>query len=88
MTDEVADHRAVLLLDPGLVVLAVGSGTGELDAPLGALLDQRFVDEHAVVVRVDASDGEGQLPSDGLQSCHHQGLLPRQQGQISVATRL
>ena len=79
MTDVVADHRAVLLLNPGLVVLAVRPGTSELDAPLGAVLDQRLVDEYAVVVRVDAFDGEGQLPCDGLQSCHHQGLLPGQQ---------
>ena len=80
MTDEVADHRAVLLLDPSLVVLAVRPRTGELDAPLGAVLgesivDESFVDEYAVVVRVDAFDvdafdREGQLaPSDGLQSC-------------------
>ena len=48
MTDEVADHAAVLLLDPGLVFLAVRPGTGELDAALGAVLDQRFVDEHVV----------------------------------------
>ena len=71
MTDEVADHRAVLLLDPSLVVLAVRPGPDELDAPLGAVLgesfvDESFVDEYAVVVRVnafdvDAFDREGQL---------------------------
>ena len=32
-----ADHRSVLLLDPGLVVLPVGAGTGELNAPVGAV---------------------------------------------------
>ena len=76
MTDEVADHGAVLLLDPGLVVLAVGPGPGELDAPLGAVLGESIVDEYAVVVRVDAFDGEGQLPSDGLQSCQPPGTAP------------
>ena len=40
MTDKVADHRAVLLLNPGLVVLAVRPGPGELDAPLGAVLGE------------------------------------------------
>ena len=84
MTDEVADHGAVLLLNPGLVVLAVGPGTGELDAPLGAVLgesivDESIVDEYAVVVRLDAFDWEGQLSPDSLQSRHHQGLLPSQQ---------
>ena len=58
MTDVVADHRAVLLLNPGLVVLAVGPGTSELDAPLSAVLGEsivdEYVDEYAVVVRVDA----------------------------------
>ena len=53
MTDEVADHRAVLLLNPGLVVLAVRPGTGELDAPLGAVLGDGFVDEYAVIARTD-----------------------------------
>ena len=56
MTDEVADHRAVLLLNPGLVVLEVRPGTGELNAPLSAVLGESFVDEYAVVVRVDAFD--------------------------------
>ena len=42
MTDEAADHRAVLLLNPGLVVLAVGPRTGELDAPLSAVLGESF----------------------------------------------
>ena len=64
MTYEVADHRAVLLLNPGLVVLAVRPRPGELDATVGAVLDHRLVDEHAVVthsalVRVDTPDAEG-----------------------------
>ena len=54
MTYEVTDHRSVLLLNPGLVVLAVRPGTGELDAPLGAVLGESIVDEYTVVVRVDA----------------------------------
>ena len=62
MTDEVADHGPVLLLNPGLVVLAVRPGPGELDAPLGAVLGESIVDEYAVVVRVDAFDWEGALP--------------------------
>ena len=55
MADEATDHGSVLRLDPGLVILAVGSGTSELDATFGAVLYQRLVDEHAVIVRVDAS---------------------------------
>ena len=49
MTDETAYHGAILLLDPGLVVATVRPGPGELDAMVGTVLDQRLVDEHAVV---------------------------------------
>ena len=85
MTDETAYHGAVLLLDPGLVVAAVRPRPGELDAMVGAVLDRRLVDEHAVVihsalVRVDTPDGEGQPLPDGSQSRNHQGLLPGQEG--------
>ena len=59
MADEASHHGTVLLLNLRLVVAAVRSGTGELDASIGAVLDQRFVDEHAVVVGVNAEDGKG-----------------------------
>ena len=56
MTDEVADHRAVLLLDPGLVVLAVRPRTGELDAPLGAVLGESIVDESSLMNTLSLSE--------------------------------
>ena len=77
---EPADYRTVLLLDPCLVVLAVGPGAGELDSPVGTVLHQGLVDKDAVVVRIDPEDRERQLPGDGLQALDHQGLLPGQQG--------
>ena len=80
MADEASYHGTVLLLNPGLVVAAVGSGPGELDAAVGAVCDQRFVDERAVVIGVDAKDGKGQLLRDGLQPLHNQRLLPGQEG--------
>ena len=85
MTDETAYHGTILLLDPGLVVAAVRPRPGELDATVGTVLDQRLVDEHAVVthsalVRVDTPDGEGQPLPDGFQTRNHQGLLPGQKG--------
>ena len=96
MTGEVADHGSVLLLNPGLVVLAVRPRTGEFDAPPGAVLCESIVDEYAVVVRVNAFDGEGQLPPDGLQALDptrdysraSSGTASVQPVQISVATRL
>ena len=57
MTGEVADHGSVLLLNPGLVVLAVRPGTGELDAPPGAVLCESIVDEYAVVVLNQSQGG-------------------------------
>ena len=94
MTDEVAGHGAVLLLNPGLVVLAVGPGPGELDAPLSAVVGESFVgesfvgesivDEYAVVVRVDAFDWEGQLSPDGLQSCPTRDCSRASSGTASV----
>ena len=71
MADEASDDRLVLLLNPRLVVLAVGPGTGELYATLTAVLGEGCVDDHVVVILVNAADEEGQLPPDGLQSCNH-----------------
>ena len=42
------------------VELPVRPGTGELDAPIGAVLGEGVVDEHAVVVGVYPEDGKGQ----------------------------
>ena len=56
MSDEAAYHRAVLLLYPCLVILAVRSRPGELDAPILTVTDKGLVYEHAVVVRVYAAD--------------------------------
>ena len=58
MTDETPYHGTVLLLDPGLVVTAVRPRLGELDTAIDTVLDQRLVDERAVVVRVDTTDRE------------------------------
>ena len=95
MADEAAQHVAVLLLNPCLIIAAVCSGPGELDAALGAVPDQRLVDERAVVVGVDASDGERQPLPDGFQSstirdCSlaSRGTASVQPVQTSVATRL
>ena len=56
MTQKTANHRSILLLHPGLIVLPVRSGTGELDASIGTVLGEGVVNEHAVVVGIDAED--------------------------------
>ena len=58
MTDETAYHGTILLLDPGLIVATVCPGPGELDTAIDAVLDQRLVDERAVVIRVDTTDAK------------------------------
>ena len=67
MSDEASDHRAVLVLYPRLIVLAVRPGAGELYVPLLTLPHQSLVDEHAVVVGVYAADRYREDPGDGFQ---------------------
>ena len=43
-------------------------------------LGEGVVDEHTVIVGVDAEDEKGQLSGNCLQSCRHQGLLSGQHG--------
>ena len=84
MAQEPADHRAVLLLNPSLIVLPVRQGTGELDATFGAVIGQGVVDEHAAVVGVDATNGKGQLRRDGLQSATTRDCSLASSGTASV----
>ena len=58
--DKPAHHRSVLLLDKGLVVLPVGTTAGERDLRCRAIIPHRLVDEHAVVVGVEAEQRERQ----------------------------
>src|SRR5262249_45322375 len=77
---EAADDRAVLLLDPGLVILVVSPRARELPALLLAVGQECLVDEGTVVVRVDPLDRDGELAAEHLQGLHYQGLLTRHQG--------
>ena len=87
MADETPDHATILQLDPSLIIAAVRPGTGQLDAMTGAVLDQHFVYECAVVIRVDPANGNGQLAADGLQPFYNQGLLLGQQQYSLVVER-
>ena len=80
MARKPSKHGAVLLLYPGPVITAVSPGTGGFDPLLTGPIQQGFVDEGAVVVRVNAQDEKGQLPSAGFQAFQYQGLVPGQQG--------
>ena len=58
IADQSAHDRAVLLLDPSLIVLAVGPRPCDLQTVIAAPSDNRFVHEQAVIVKVDAGAAE------------------------------
>src|SRR3954447_20035626 len=76
---DAADHGAVLLLDEGLVVFAIGSTAREGDALRLAVIPYGLVDEHAVVVRVEPEQIEGHQLAQFAQHILEQHLLADQQ---------
>lgn len=73
------DDRAVLLLDPGLIVLPIGAAAGEPYSRLQAVVADGLVDKHGVVVRVESAQYHGQPSPQLMQHGHEQGLLPHQE---------
>ena len=59
-------HASRMILLPHCEMLS-----GDSIPPIGAVLGEDSVADHAVVVRVDAADGIGQLPACGLRPGHH-----------------
>ena len=55
LADELANDRSILLLHPGLIVLAVRPGTGKLQARSSAVVQNRFVAECTVVIRIETA---------------------------------
>jgi len=61
------DDRVVFLFDEAVIVLAIGSGSGEGN-PLDTAVAQEFVvNELSTIVGVDAKDGKGELATQTLQ---------------------
>jgi hypothetical protein len=58
VADRPPDHRPVFLLDPGLVVLAIGAAARELNPRVEAIIPHGLVHEHAVIVCVQSQQGE------------------------------
>ena len=85
--DEAAYTRTNHPLDPRLAILPAISKTGELNATLGAIVDQRLVDERVAIARVYAKDGEGQALVDGFQSLNNPGPLPWPGGEQLQSSR-
>ena len=73
------DHGPVLLLDPRLVVLSIGTAARELDPRGEAVISHGIVHEHAVVVRVQSEEGEGQQLAHFAQHLGQQSLFAHQQ---------
>jgi hypothetical protein len=57
VTDETSNHRSILLLDPRLIVLSIWPGPCEDHFLLITKGYNRFVDERAIVVGIDAQKG-------------------------------
>src|ERR1700724_539450 len=57
IADRAAHDRAILLLHPSLVVLAIGTAARELDPHLLAIIPNGLVLEHAVMVGVQPEQG-------------------------------
>jgi hypothetical protein len=58
IANHTAHNRAVLLLDPGLIVLAIRAAARELGTGDPAILLHGLVHEHAVIVRVEPEQRE------------------------------
>jgi hypothetical protein len=60
IADEAADEQAVALLDPGLIVLAIGPAAGKANLAALTPTQQAVIDELAAVVAVPVAQGKGQ----------------------------
>ena len=78
VSEVLADDRAVLALDEGVVVAAAGSGLGELVDVEGLQPGGDFVvDELRTVVGVESADVEGERPEQGFEDGGEQGVSMR-----------
>ena len=71
---------AVLLLDPGLVVLLVGARACLHELTGLAVVEDRLVHEGTIVVRVHAEHGKGKLFLGDGQRLDHQRLIAQRHG--------
>jgi len=79
VANRVPNDRAVLLLDPGLVVLAIRTASRELHARCLAVVPHGLVHEHAVVVRVEPKQRERKQLAQLSQHLGQQILFAHQQ---------
>jgi hypothetical protein len=96
VTDETSNHRSILLLDPRLIVLSIWPGPCEDHFLLITKGYNRFVDERAIVVGIDAQKGGGGIRPRNTESpsttsdCSRSssGVASVQPDATSVITRL
>src|SRR5208282_5677297 len=91
VSGQTANHRAVLLLDPGLIVFVISARAGPFDAVLVAIALKRFIHEGAVVIGIKAAQSERKALCDGVDPFDHQTLFPYHEccafGPAAVNTR-
>jgi hypothetical protein len=60
IANQTADNGPILLLDMGLVIFLVRSGTGEGDLLELAILEEQVINKFAAIIGVNAEQSEGQ----------------------------
>ena len=79
VTDQTPDHRSILLLHSGLVILIVGATAGELDSPSLRKLQKGLVDKSPIVIGVDPSNWNWNLAKQCTETLDHERLLTDQE---------
>lgn len=87
VAQELAHDSAVLLLNPGLVILAVGPRASEFDPMAEAVMDQKLVHKLAAVINVQRTKRKGQSLANTFERLNQQTTLSNHQGR-SLKRRL
>jgi hypothetical protein len=80
MADESTDDGAVLLLDPCLIVLLVGTRACQLHSVLVAEGEEGVVDDVAAIIHIKATKREWKREPKSTQGFDHEAALADQEG--------
>src|SRR3989449_1016736 len=80
VADQAAHGQPVALLDPGLVVLAVGPAPGEAQPPAAAPREDELVEELAAIVTMPLAQREGEPGAEVLQPIADMVIVQPPQG--------
>ena len=75
LADKLPNDCSILLLHPGLIVLTIGPGTGKLNARSSTIVQNGFMDERAVVIRIETTERKGQSGAHSFDGFDNQMLI-------------